>query len=445
MVQLKSYIVLFILFCFWTDLIQAVPEHCHAQQKKEMKFRFPVILKGASWLQGRAIGKISAWSLKAGTWTQIPSQVDEVNRDGNYVLEGGLPFTASSDDGYFDGNDELSFKGGDLGQPFLPADVPSHIKASFLSFARFDVCGDRDGYLGSVLIAERNGREEAVKSYKPLFDPGKAAVESSYYNYRFRSDQPMLLGDVALKTKDGPKRVFVGSSFVMPLIPSLFLLPSMSFGEDDFTSEIESWRSGPVRSIVAVGAKLRKFFGMLNLHLFSELVFYEDFFQIPTKIEFVFDPSKYLDRGSGISYILKYPDDAHWHLHSNLDKLPPEGPKQSKQLKTAYDQSPSGVFSVRGNSVLGSFLSNVRIDQKALKLAPPPYLAFAKDFNDERLKSKWPWLKHSAGSLAVFIDISGVKQDFYDFALDVALSNQADDEFTDFQAVSAHWYDPTIK
>ena len=61
---------------------------------------------------------------------------------------------------------------------------------------------------------------------------------------------------------------------------------------------------------------------------------------------------------------------------------------------------------------------------------------------DSQLRTHWPWLKKSNGSLAVFIDISGVKRGMYDFALDVALSNQAHDGFTDFQAVSAHWHDP---
>ncbi|MEI6398890.1 MAG: carotenoid 1,2-hydratase, partial [Pseudomonadota bacterium] len=50
--------------------------------------------------------------------------------------------------------------------------------------------------------------------------------------------------------------------------------------------------------------------------------------------------------------------------------------------------------------------------------------------------------KKSSGSLGVFIEISGVQRGMYDFALDVALSNQAHDNFTDFQAVSAIWPDP---
>jgi hypothetical protein len=367
--------------------------------------------------------------------------VDEVNVDESYVLEGGLPFTINTDDGIYDYNDELSIKGPSIGEFFTDNKIPSFVRKAFKDFARVDLCGQKDGFLGSILVGERFLASPHEQT-QPLFNASAAVVESSKYKYIFRKDQPMLIGDVLLMTSQGPKQVFAGSSFVMPLLPKLFIFPSMYFGEKDFTSEVESWRSGPVRSIVAVGAKMKRFFGLLNLHLFSELVFYEDYFQIPTQIEFIFDPSRFLDRGSGLAYVLKYPDDGKWTLSSNLDELPRSGPVEGNLKKTAFDQSPSGIYSVVGHSGLGSFLANVRVDSKALKLAPPPYLAVEKDFQDEPLRSRWPWLKKSPGSLAVFIDISGVKKGLYDFALDVALSNQADDGFTDFQAVSANWHDP---
>jgi hypothetical protein len=177
--------------------------------------------------------------------------------------------------------------------------------------------------------------------------------------------------------------------------------------------------------------------------LFSELVFYEDYFQIPTKIEFVFDPSTFLDRGSGLSYVLKYPTGGEWTLTTNLEPLPKDGPIKGDLKQTAFEQSPRGSYLVRGSNGSGSFMANVRVDQKALKLVPPPYLALENDFKDDDLGKGWPWLKKSNGSIAVFIDISGVKRGMYDFALDVALSNQAHDEFTDFQAVSAIWHDST--
>ncbi len=442
---MKTFLVA-VLWIHIVSLVNAMPilaksDGCVATSVPQKTFRFPVVIKGASWLRGRSIHSIQGWTFRSGKWSKIPIQIDEVNADENYVLEGGIPFTSGTDDEIFDNNDELSIKGTSLGEPFNGKKLSKDLKASLIDFARVDFCGERDAYLGSVLIGEvRSITTQDV--FQPLFDPTLSKVETSKYKYVFRSGQPMLIGDVMVKTSDGPKQVFAGSSFVMPLIPRIFVLPSFYFGEKDFTSEVESWRSGPVRSIVAVGAKLRRFFGALNLHLFSELVFYDDYFQIPTKIEFVFDPSSYLSRGSGMAYILRYSKDAAWSLDANLEFLPASGPGYEGFKKTAFDHSPSGVFSVKGHSKIGSFMANVRVDEKALKQSPPPYLALEKDFSNQELSGRWPWLKYGPGSVAVFIDISGIKRGLYDFALDVALSNQAHDGFTDFQAVSAHWHDP---
>ncbi len=437
-----------LLICFWSmwagffyPRLNAASS-CVAGDRAMADFRFPAVIKGYSWFVGKRIDLIDAWSFRSGQWSQVPIQIDEVNFEGNYVLEEGLPYTKDTDDRIYDENDEFSIKGKSLGDSFDKKKIPKFIVERYKDYNRIDFCGEKNGYLGSILVAVRATKSPGIP-FVPLFNKAAGSVETSKYKYTFRRQQPMLMGDVLLKTEQGIRPVFAGSSFVMPLVPKIFIFPSIYFGEQDFTSEIECWRSGSVRSIVAVGSRLRKFFKLLDLHLFSELVFYEDYFQIPTKIEFVFDPSTFLDRGSGLSYVLKYPTGGEWTLTTNLEPLPKDGPIKGDLKQTAFEQSPRGSYLVRGSNGSGSFMANVRVDQKALKLVPPPYLALENDFKDDDLGKGWPWLKKSNGSIAVFIDISGVKRGMYDFALDVALSNQAHDEFTDFQAVSAIWHDST--
>jgi|694.fasta_scaffold146791_3 hypothetical protein len=417
-------------------------DSCKVNLARQAPSRFPVVFKPHSKLHGARAVKLEAWKYQAKKWARVPLQVDEVDSDGSYVLEEGLPYTKYNDDGFIDANDELSLHARSLGESFTTKQLSKQLLVTLSRWARVDFCSSHKLYLGSILVGESKD-VVAPLSFKPLFSRQSAEVETSKYHYRFRQDQPMLIGDVKLKTTTGEKNVFSGSSFLMPLIPKFFLFPTFHFGEDDFRSEIESWRSGPVRSIVAVGAKMRKFFSVLDLHLFSELVFYEDFFQIPTQIEFIFDPSRYLKRGSGLAYILSYPPDLEWKLESNLEPLPRSGIEEGPLRKTAYEHSPQGIFGVRGSSSIGSFAANVRVDEKALSQAPPPYLANRDAFTSEEFKRAWPWLGKSKGSLGVFIEISGVKTGRYDFALDVALSNQAHDEFADFQTVSAFWPDPT--
>lgn len=413
--------------------------NCDPVNSRTHAFRFPIVLKGQPWLVGKRIDRIDAWAFRNGNWEKVPSQIDEVNREGNYVLEEGLPYTSNTDDGIFDDNDEFIVQGPSLGDSFTHKQIPQSVIDQYVDYVRFDLCGGRNGYLGSILLGLRS-KAIVAESFRPLFDRSRGLIETSKYKYVFRPDQPMMMGDVILRSPKREHQVFAGSTFIMPLVPHFFLFPTIYFGESDFTSEIECWRSGPIRSIVAVGSKLQKFFKILDLHLFSELVFYEDYFQIPTKIEFIFDPSNILDRGSGLAYVLSYPKGGKWSLKSNLEPLPKNGPVMGEIKKTAFDQSPEGTFSVRGTSGSGSFMANVRVDTKALRQAPPPYLVEESQFQDENTVKNWPWLKKTTGSIAVFIDIAGVRRGTYDFALDVALSNQADDEFTDFQSVSAVWH-----
>ena len=401
--------------------------------------RFPVVFKAPEWLFGAHIETIEGWTYNGKSWTKIPLQIDEVNDEGSYVLEQGIPYTKFTDDGLLDAQDEMSVRGLDLGQAKINKST-SNPPGQFTGLRRVDFCDDEGGFFGSLWIGAKVSPTNP-SPFEEIFNRQLAEVNTPSYRYQFRSGQPMLMGSVAIKTPSGERPVFSGNAFVMPLRPRFFFLPSMYFGESDFTSEIECWRSGPVRTIVAVGSRFRKLFSIFDLHLFSELVFYKDYFQIPTKIEFVFDPSTYLASGSGISYVLQYPDGVDWMLNSNLKLLPSGGAEQGVLKESAYEASSDGVFSVRGESEIGSFVAKVRVDPKALKQSPPPYLVSKAMFERKDMVESWPWLKKTRGSLGVFIDISGVKRGVYDFALDLALSYQAHDDFTDFKTLTANWSD----
>jgi hypothetical protein len=423
---------------------RGVAGNCIPVAQRYTPARFPIVFHPQGSLFGKSPSRIEAWRFESGKWSQVPLQIDEVNTDGNFVLDEGIPYTKYTGDGWLGVQDDMSVNGESLGGTFTPAQVTKTLMERFVagkSTWRVDFCGSNTGYLGSLLIGLTKVPAQSIP-YTSLFSRLTAEVNTSNYRYKFRDGHPMLMGQVSLKTSTGEASVFAGSSFVMPLIPKLFFLPSFYFGEKDFTSEIECWKSGPVRSIVAVGARLTKFFSLIDLHLFSELVFYDRYFQIPTKIEFIFDPSKYMARGTGLGYVLKYPDNLDWRLSSNLESLPASGPGDGQVTHTAFDVAKDGRFAIKGESAIGSFSVNIHVDEGALKQAPPPYIVHKESFLEPGMLSKWPWLKKSIGNLGVFIEISSVQRGIYDFGLDVALSNQAHDTFTDFQTVSAQWPDP---
>jgi hypothetical protein len=402
---------------------------------------YPVVLRGPKALAGAPVGRFEAysWQARGKLWQRIPVQIDEVNARGDYVLSDGMPYTRDTDDGRFDENDELVLWGGDLGDAFAPADVPEHLRLEGAAGQSWSIAVKRAGRpIGMALLLARSLRSP-MPARPPApphvtFSKSDAKVTSSLYEYRFAAGNPALLGEVLLRQAGGTVPVIKDSQFVMPLTTPWYL-PNLSFDSHDFSSEIESWQVGPLRTIVAVGVKYTAFLSLFKLHLFSELVFYRNKFEIPTVIEFVFDPSKYLKPGSGIAYALTFPEGHAWEIESNLEALPPIPPQAvaAKGLTAAS----TDVFYARGSSAQGAFYVQVRVDETARRDVPPPFLFRAPDFKDAAKRQAWPWLERLHGDLGVYLDFAAVKAGNYDFGLDLLLSSKAHESFTDYGYVEA--------
>lgn len=400
-------------------------------------YDYPIVLKNQTALAGQRVEKLAAFARDTdGTWKQVPLQVDEVNAEGDYVLAHGLPFTKATDDGWLDANDELALRGEDLGRDFKPTDVPQWVKDKARASWKASFC--RDGRVaGHLLVVGTHKSEATTEPLDVKFDDKAQTVDTALYSYKFDRVRPALLGEVAMKKPSGPVPIIASSKFLMPL-RTPFFMPDMTFVDQDFSSEVECWQTGPVRSIVAVGVKYSAFLSVLKLHLFSELVFYRRKFEIPTKIEFIFDPTTFLRPGSGLFYALVFPKGKAWAIDSNLVPLP------AKSAADVVDKGPKASmteeFYARGSQEsFGSFLVKVRVDAKARAEVPPPFIIRAKDFDDAALAQHWDWLAQSRGDLGVYLDISQVPQGLYDFGLDLLLSPKAHDTFTDYGPIAAEW------
>ncbi len=388
-----------------------------------------IVQRGVPMLRGFSIDGFRAYAFRAHRWQQIAVQIDEKNQRGDFVLADGMPFTKDSDDRIFDENDELVLRGVDLGEPFGESDLTAALRAGGHHW-RLDVCAGAK-YLGTALLRHDPAAPVFSGPASVRFDAHDAAVETAKYRYIFRRDHPALLGQVFVREGGRESAVFSESSFRMPLhLP--WWAPDFTWTPNDFRSEIESWQSGPIRSIVAVGTRMRNFLAMFNFHMFSELIFYEQHFQIPTVIEFNFDPSKYLLPGSGLGYALSFADNRDWHVDTNLVALPQQRVAASLDRLRA-SQYPH--FFARGHSDNAAFYVKVRVDQQAAAQVPPPFLIRRAMFGSSAWSSEWKWLKDLQGDIGIFIDISGVRRGLYDFGLDLVLASKAD-------GVAPSWFDP---
>ena len=401
-------------------------------------YDYPIVLKGVPVLRGQSVGRFAAFRRvaagpAAARWERVAVQVDEVNAHGDFVLAEGLPFTRGTDDGIFDDNDEIVFDGAALGDDFVEADVPPELRGVTRWHAGFCRAGHR---LGDLLVVNSAVLPPWRGPAQVRFDAKAGEVSSDLYDYKFSPGNPVLLGEVLLRHGAAASPVISSTSFLMPL-ETPFYMPNMTVRDADFTSSIESWQSGPLRTIVAVGVKYSAFLSLFKLHLFSELVFYRNRFEIPTVIEFIFDPSRFLAPGSGLAYSLRFPPGHAWEIESNLAALPA---KDADELVESGPRATSvDSFYAKGSRPEGSFLVQVRVDPKARAQVPPPFLLREADFRSEALAEHWPWLRKIPGDLGVYLDFSQIRKGVYDFGLDLLLSPKAHESFTDYGSVDSHW------
>jgi hypothetical protein len=403
---------------------------CLGASGARQAFPYPLVLRGEALLVGTPVADVMAYARRDGKWREIPVQIDEVNRKGDYVLSQGLPYTASSDDGYYDANDELVLDGADLGDDFAPGDARD-LQLSRLKTLKLAVCRGAAPVGWALIAAGRAPRDPPPPAARYYRDDGE--IVTSLYRYRFRKDHPALLGDVAFRAGEGFAPVLTSSRFVMPM-HTPFFMPNLSFRDSDFSSRIESWQVGPLRTIVAVGVQYAAFLGLLKLHLFSELVFYRNRFVIPTEVEFVFNAKDYLSPGSGVAYALSFPKGETWTVTSNLAELPAADPKSVVQNGPRASEKP--FYFAEGRSPRGAFRVHVDVDPKARAQVPPPFLLRAADFAAPAKRARWPWLADLQGDLGVFLEFSNMERGDYQFALDLLLSPLAEETFTDYGQIS---------
>jgi hypothetical protein len=378
----------------------------------------PIAIIGEGRFFGASINHLMAYRFDGKAFRAATIQVDERNKNGDLVLEGGLPYTRNSDDGLFDSNDEFIFMSDQLGEDFKEEKIPADVQSKFSSAWKLMVCFEGK-YYGSLLVGLATGYVAKDWNYPVAFDSERGVIESDGYRYEFNKDRAALLGQVYLKSQGKAEKVFESSTFTMPMRTPWFV-PDLTLDESHFTSTIESWQSGPVRTVVAVGVKMKKFFSVLNLHLFSELVFYSSSFQIPTKVEFIFSPNAFLREGSGVAYAVQIADASLWEIQTNLPPL--------------ADGSREGIGTIRapfvatGRKGTSHFSLRVLVDEKAERNSHAPRAFRRNEMKSADLQKRYPWLKKMDGDWGVFVDFSGLGKGLYDFGLDLILSSGAENQ-----------------
>ncbi|MGE0174115.1 MAG: hypothetical protein AB7T49_15060 [Oligoflexales bacterium] len=401
---------------------------------RQGEFVRPIVFGADASAFSKNVRNFSAWRYKDRQWRQIPIQIDERNEKNEYVLDSGMPFTKDTDDGMLDSNDEIVVKGSDLGDDFTPKDIPADLVGQAQRTWKLRFCSGEEKF-GFLLLAVRQYRSnKASSSVAVKFARDKIVTQR--YAYQFRKTHPVLLGALDILYGGTAVKLFASSRFNVAFrLP--FWLPDFTLTEESFSSEIESWQEGPIRTIVAVGVKLKKFLSMFDFHMFSELVFYENSFQIPTSLEFPFDPDEWLKPGSGLAYFVKLAEPEKWAISSNVETLPLVPAPAPKGVAKEYWALAEGKY--------GAIAMKIDISSENNEFFPHPYFFRSNMAKAKPWHKEWPWLRDMVGDFGVFVDISSVQRGAYNFSLDLILDSKADlsvDKVFTFPKVSWEMLNP---
>ncbi len=280
---------------------------CFAATKLEAGIhRAPIILKA------KQIKSISRYPIEFyrlyrtqanGTAVPIPFQIDEVNELGDYVLEGGPLANSQSGNRYFDGLDELSFMGDDVGPIGPPKTWPASKKPDVLYELTLHH-PDQQSMSGAVYIGIffRNP-PAAVQQRYVIFDVGRDQIRTSRYSYHFDPQNYLVVDNIMMRSrKEGAADLSLidSSTFFMKADLKYFLTVNANHRSVD--SRLEAFRSGPIRTIVRVSF----FYTFLKLKfevgMYTEVSFFSNLVILPAVMYMPIDGVKHFNEGSGFYY-----------------------------------------------------------------------------------------------------------------------------------------------
>jgi len=285
----------------------------------------------------------------SGRAVAIPFQIDEVNTDGDYVLDQGTPITAATGNGLFDLQDELAIMGDDIGTAEQPVQWDGPIPSEVFEI-RFDYRGlpmppapwAPDKKAGALYLALYPQKAPPLSPRRyVVFDRQNAEVKTSRYRYGFDQKNWLVSRRVEMKLRD-PKPdqdpfvpVLDSTTFFLRADLKYFL--TFEANHNSVSSELEAYKTGPVRSIV----RITYFYTLLKLNfqlgMYTEISFFSNAIFLPAILYNPIDGPNALNAGSGFYYGLALKDNPRdYKIETNMQPWKESG--LLNFLKTSFDR-----------------------------------------------------------------------------------------------------------
>lgn len=312
----------------------------------------PVVIPGFKVRQGilYPVNMYRLYKTEAdGTPVPIPFQIDEINKDGDYVMEVGAAELRQSN-GIFDLADELVFMGDDAGplvRPKWKGTPPTHVieirlselpKRSVDGSSKDVAAGKKERRVGAVYLAVffKNPPPRSTKRYVS-YDKDNAAVVTSRYRYQFNQQNYLVVrgiemipsgtsqldtsGTSPLKNEPVPdpkakSRLIADQKFIPLVDSSTFYLKAdlkyfitLEVNHSALNTALEGYKIGPVRVIVRVSFIYSFLKLNFELGMYTEVSFFSNAVFLPAILYNPLNGEKSLNRGSGFYYGFSMVDD----------------------------------------------------------------------------------------------------------------------------------------
>jgi len=219
---------------------------------------------------------------RRGIWGPIPYQIDEVDAEGLFVLpEGKSPSRDEPDlHGILDGNDELVFMAGDLGDRVTAEQWPPGVRAGIEIEVQDPLTGEQ-GWC-SLLWFENPPPPSPVEYVRYAREEDRIYAETYSLGYSperdlvYTTHLSLLPGTGPSPPRDIMDRInirFTASIFLRSI--------TFSRNEDDFVSEVIAYKDGPVRVMRRVANSMRLVLGLRTPRIIAYSVYYRDAIETP--------------------------------------------------------------------------------------------------------------------------------------------------------------------
>ncbi len=375
---------------------------------------------------------------KSGQMQAIPFQIDEIDPWGDFILPFGPESHLNKQyaNGIFDGIDELSFMGPDMGIEGSPPDNWGFRKPDLIHKLAFR---HEDGNTGAVFLGiyYRTPPEQAhsIKNYV-VWNIKDAQITTNRYRYRFDPKNYLVVRGVDVARKDSKGEFFfepIIDSSTMAVKVDLKYFVTLNLNHRDLNSRLDAYKSGPIRSIIRVSFTYKLLNIKFELGMYTEISFFANAVFLPAIFYNPVDGPKRLNKGSGFYYGFNtFKSTDTLNLTSNMPDYQTPGILTNlfSHEKNA-DTNPSRYW-VIGNTDKELIYMSLVPSQSLLRQKVTPHLYKEKKGASETQarfnKGKDLALGQGPVNLALFFDLTKFSEGEHQMAFQLLFENYSSDQ-----------------